>query len=174
MKRFLLTLLTFALIVGCTAETPTVTPTDLPDTDPLADAPPPATLEIGGTVQTAGVGTYCWSGASVAACVDKIGIPTAPDPLKTSSPVTALLTLPLEQPPTQVSLTIFPAADNELPDTFGGYRWWSFVEGYISMLEPQTEQDIQAELEPGLYIFYVFVVWEGKGDVSYGFLVEVE
>jgi len=111
------------------------------------------------------------------ACVDKVGVPTARNPLSSVSPVTALLTLPLNDPPTQLVLTVFPASNvNEIksPDITGDHRWWNFIEGYISQLALQTSQEIKQELQPGLYVFYVFAVWDGKGDVSYGFLVEVK
>lgn len=150
--------------------------------NPADTSPPPATLTINGATQTAGVGTYCWNtptspSESVEACVDKVGVPTAPDPLRSSSPVNGILTLPLNDPPTQLVLSIFPASDvNEikLPDATGDNRWWNFIEGYTSKLSLQTSQEIHQQLQPGLYVFYVFAVWEGKGDVSYGFLVEVK
>ncbi len=37
----------------------------------------------------------------------------------------------------------------------------------------ERESVINLSLEPGLYVMNVFVKWEGKGDVSYGFLVKV-
>lgn len=192
------------ILSACATGTP-LPPTELPETSLFGDAhpsptplsndshplttspsngsPPPATLTINGTTQTAGVGTYCWrtgtsSTESVEACVDKVGVPTASDPLKASSPVHGTLTLPLNDPPTQLVLTVFPASNaNEikLPDDTGNHRWWSFIEGYVSQLALQTSQEIKQDLQqPGLYVFYVFAVWEGKGDVSYGFLVEVK
>jgi len=33
--------------------------------------------------------------------------------------------------------------------------------------------DINLSLDPGLYILNIFVNWEEKGDVLYGFLVQV-
>jgi hypothetical protein len=174
------------LFIGILSACATVgTPTSTPDTtvaNPPDTSPPPATLTINGATQTAGVGTYCWStttapSESVQACVDKIGVPTARDPLTSTSPVMGLLTLPLNDPPTQAVLSVFPASDiNEikLPDDTGENRWWNFIEGFTSILSQQTSQEIKQELQPGLYVFYVFVIWEGKGDVSYGFLVEVK
>jgi len=106
--------------------------------------------------------------------VDKVGIPTAQDPLRSSSPVKGRLSLPLAEVPNQLTLSAFQVTSaHELPETAGGYRWWTYTEGYTSELSPQTSQEINLELDPGLYVFYVFAVWEGKGDVSYGFLVEV-
>ncbi|MBK9925579.1 MAG: hypothetical protein IPP66_09835 [Anaerolineales bacterium] len=149
---------------------------------PSHEAPPPAMLTINGTTQTAGIGTYCWKAATSSAnsaevCVDMVGVPTATEPLKSSLPFSGTLTLPLNDPPTQLVLTVFPASDaNEiqLPNDAGNYRWWNFIEGYVSTLALQTSQEIKQDLQPGLYVFYVFAVWDGKGDVSYGFLVEAK
>ena len=176
-------LLLFTLILAaCTASsTPTQslepTVTTIPD-----GSPPPALLEISGGAQTAGIGTYCWSppaagGESVAACVDKVGLPTPRDPLIAESPVTARLTLPMEQPPAQLQLSVFPATDEnevKMDNLPAGFHFWMPAEGINQELKPQTSQDIQLDLEPGLYVFYVFGVWEGKGDVIYGFLFEVQ
>ena len=182
MKRILQLLVTLVALVSLTAcatgTTPTSSP-NIPAANPPDGSPPPATLEIDGSTQTAGVGTYCWngltaSGETVNACADMIGIPTEHDPLISSSPVTARLNLPLAEAPSQLSLSAFQVSSaHELPDSARGYRWWTYTEGFTSELPLQTSQEINLELEPGLYVFYVFAVWEGKGDVSYGFLVQV-
>jgi len=157
---------------GANTEVP---PSNLPD-----QSPPPATLTINGISQTSGVGTYCWNGTtatgeSVNACADKIGIPTAVDPLKANSPVKGQLSLPLIDSPSQLVLTAYQALPAlELSDKAGGYRWWNFTEGFISPLSLQASQEINIKLDRGLYVFYVFAVWESKGDVSYGFLVDVK
>lgn len=166
---------------------PTIEPVTSPSSDPgtsvpaaTDQSPPPATLTINGITQTSGVGTYCWNfktgnGESVDACADKIGIPTAIDPLKAASPVKGQLTLPLSDPPSQLVLTAYHALPTlELSEKTGGYRWWNFTEGYISPLSLETSQEINIKLDRGLYVFYVFAVWDGKGDVSYGFLVNVK
>ena len=163
--------------------TPVASPnanTDIPLPTPIDQSPPPAILTIKGISQTSGVGTYCWNtktatGESVNACADKIGIPTAIDALKATSPVKGQLVLPLNDPPSQLVLTAYQALPAlELPEKTGGYRWWHFNEGYITPLSLQASQEINVKLDRGLYIFYLFAVWEGKGDVSYGFLVRVD
>ena len=180
--RFPLLLLLPLILAACTAPaTPTRPPKPTATTTPDG-SPPSALLEIAGVEQTAGIGTYCWpipaaGGESVAACVDKVGLPTPRDPLIAESPVTARLTLPIEQLPAQLQLSVFPAVDEnevKMDNLPAEFRFWMPAEGVIQELEPQTSQDIQLEIEPGLYVFYVFGVWEGKGDVSYGFLVEVQ
>ncbi|HEU0297194.1 MAG TPA: hypothetical protein VFR47_30920 [Anaerolineales bacterium] len=132
--------------------------------------------------QTAGVGSYCWNsktatGEAVGMCVDKIGLPTVKDPLIAASPVKARLTLPLTDLPTQLGLSIFPATEGKEVKMDGGseeFSYWMPAEGLNRELVLQTSQEITLELVPGLYVFYVFAGWEDKGDVSYGFLVEVK
>ena len=180
--RYALFLLFNLILAACAAPvTPTQPPEPTATTIPDG-SPPPAVLEIAGVEQAAGIGTYCWplpaaGGESVAACVDKVGLPTSRDPLIAESPVTARLTLPMEQPPAQLQLSVFPAvSENEvkMDNLPAEFRFWMPAEGISQELEQQTSQDIQLELEPGLYVFYVFGAWENKGDVSYGFLVEVQ
>jgi predicted small lipoprotein YifL len=172
--RVLFAILSISILAACTAVAPVESPPD--------GSPPPATIEINGAIQVAGVGSFCWNsktsnGASVDMCADKIGLPTLHDPLISSSPVTAHLILPINDPPKQLGLSVFQAtADNEVKMDAGTdkFRYWMPAEGVNRELALQTNQEITLELKPGLYVFYVFAVWEGKGDVSYGFLVEVQ
>ena len=155
-----------------------ILPIASPDTG-TDDAPPSATLEINGDVQTAGMGSSCWStktelGETVDICVDKIGLPTVEEPIITASPVNARLVIAWKDPPKQLELSVFQAtARNEINTETNKFRYWTPSEGIHRELAPQTRQDITIELEPGLYVFYIFGVWESKGDASYGFLVEV-
>ena len=48
------------------------------------------------------------------------------------------------------------------------------AEGLSRELALETSQEVTLEQDPGLYVFYVFAVWKGKGDVSYGVLVAVK
>jgi len=183
--HLLFAILSISAIAACMAITPmedNVVPTFTPVKSPSDGSPPPATLEIDGKTQMAGVGTYCWSsptgvGESVSMCADKIGLPTVSDPVSSSSPVTARLILPLNDLPKQLTLSVFQAtAENEVKlevDT-DQFRYWMPGAGTNQELALQTVQEITIELKPGLYVFYVFAVWEEKGDVSYGFLVEVK
>ena len=182
---FLFAILAVGALAACTAVRPTednVVPTPVPVESPPDDSSPPATLEIDGETQVAGVGTYCWSsptgvGESVNMCVDKIGLPTVSDPLISSAPVTARLILPLNDPPKQLGLSVFQATASNAVKVDAGtdkFRYWMPAEGVNRELALQTKQEIVLELDPGLYVFYVFAVWEDRGDVSYGFLVEVK
>ena len=179
------TILAIGMLAACTLVTnmeDNVFPTLTPVENPPDGSPPPATLEIDGETQVAGVGSYCWSsptgaGESVSMCADKIGLPTVSDPLISSSPVTARLILPLDDPLKQLTLSVFQATSShevKLEVDTDQFRYWMPGAGTNRELDLQTEQEIVLELDPGLYVFYVFAVWEDKGDVSYGFLVEVK
>lgn len=162
-------------------ETPAPTPTPpLPaETPPQSTRgpandvePAPATLTIRGQSRLGGIGSYCWANI----CADMIGIPTMPEPMKAESPVAATLTLPFERSPQTVNLSVYRATDDaELDESAREYRWWRPEQEVQSQqLAPILEQDFTLELEPGLYILSVFAAVEDGGDVSYGFLVNVE
>jgi len=138
--------------------------------------PPPATLEINGILQTSAIGTYCWSEEKGGVCADMIGIPTPAEPLTISSPTIAHLSLPIDTSPTVLLLTVIPVTEkDEMQVNASSYRWWNFeAEGRRSELPLQSKQDIQIDLEPGLYVWNIQVWWDKKGDVIYGFLVEVQ
>ena len=184
MNRLLNTICSLFVIGSLAACTTAMPPTQLPSTPtptpaapPSDGSPPPASLEIDGATQTAGVGTYCWTSATTGMCVDKIGLPTIKDPLIGTSPVKARLTLPLADAPTQLALSVFPASEGNEVKLDGGdeeFLYWMPAEGLSRELALETTQEITLELDPGLYVFYVFAVWEERGDVSYGFLVDVQ
>ena len=139
-------------------------------------SPPPAMLEINGVTQTSAIGTYCWSEIGKGGgCADMVGIPTPAEALVISSPITALLRLPIDTSPSVLLFTIIHVTEkDEMQGNAGGYRWWSYeAEGRRLELPSQSQQEIQIELDPGLYVWEIQVWWDGKGDVIYGFLVEV-
>ena len=51
---------------------------------------------------------------------------------------------------------------------------WSYTDGIKVVLDLQPRQEVKIELEPGLYVFYISAGWDVKGEVMYGFLVEVK
>ena len=132
--------------------------------------PPPAMLEINGVTQISAIGSYCWSGGG---CADAIGIPTPMEARTISSPITAHLRLPIDASPTTLLLTVIPVTEkDEMQENARGYRWWNYQEGQSSQLPLQSQQDIQIDLDPGLYVLSIQVWWDEKGSVTYGFLVE--
>jgi hypothetical protein len=145
---------------------------------PPMTEPPPAVLAINGRTQVAGVGTYCWSDASggretVSVCADMIGIPTAEQPLAVEGSFSARLELPLDQPPETLGLDVIPVTDEDVIEARDSLRWWRPQVGEHHDLPLDTPSRFSLDLEPGLYVLSVFARWSERGDVNYGFLVEV-
>ncbi len=137
--------------------------------------PPPAILKIDGKEQISGIGSYCWKGTWKALCVDYAGIPTAQEPLLASSPFTAHLLLPLQEPPYELQLDVIKVTEkDELNLSARGWRWWRFKEGKRFTQPLERESDIELPLEPGLYVLSIEAWWKDKGSASYGFLVKVQ
>ena len=159
------------------ALSPTSTSAGTPSAEPEFDAPPPATLTIDGVQQLSGIGTSCWSTVDLGGiCADYFGVPTPADPLPASSSITATLQLAVQTPPTSLSLAVFAVSPETdlLPDDPDSASW-PFPGEYDLSRELGLESRTQFELalDPGLYVFSIFAVWEHLGDVNYGFLVEV-
>jgi hypothetical protein len=139
--------------------------------------PPLASLAIDGASQTAGLGTYCWTDVSqgMGLCIDAIGIATPQDALVASSPFTAQFSIPVDEVPRDVVVTVRAVTpDIEMNETASDFRWWAYAEGETYQLPLEREPALELALEPGLYVLDLFVGWETLGDASYGFLVEVE
>jgi hypothetical protein len=136
--------------------------------------PPPAILKIDGKEQISGIGSYCWMGTWKGLCADMIGLPTAQEPLIASSPFSAHLRLPLQEPPYELRLNVVRVKDeDELNFSKPGWRWWKEREEKLFILSLEPEQDIELSLESGLYVLSIGAWWNEKGSASYGFLVEV-
>ncbi|VVB92507.1 Uncharacterised protein [uncultured archaeon] len=141
----------------------------IPDTEP-----PSAVLKIGTNEQISGIGSYCWSESGKSICADMIGIITAKEPLLTSSPFTVHFSLPLQEPPQELQLNIVRVTnDDEIKRAPNSSRAW-YAKWNYSKLPLERESDINLSLEPGLYVLNVFARWKEKGDVTYGFLIEVQ
>ena len=141
-------------------------------------SPPPAILKINGNEQTSGIGSSCWKveNETYSLCLDTVGIITPTEPLLARSPFTAYLLLPLREFPDEAGFSATRVTDDdELKEVGNDVRAWRFKgkAGSWNNLTKEPEPDINLSLEPGLYVLNVFVKWEGKGDVSYGFLVKI-
>ena len=140
--------------------------------------PPPAVLKIGGNEQTSGIGSYCWKEAGV--CADMIGTITPKEPLPASSHFTAHFSLPLQEPPQELHFSVIPVTDYDEIKGVHSSRAWLIKEERIKEgistlpLLLEREQDINLSLEPGQYVLSMFTRWKEKGDVTYGFLIEVQ
>jgi Tol biopolymer transport system component len=142
----------------------------------LDTEPPTAILTIGDQRQPAGIGSYCWpdTTAGMALCLDKVGLPTASEPLQVSGPFVTQLSIPLSDKPDILSLTTIPVTYEEQMDLDAeGMRWWPPKPGDSFDLPLAPPHQLELNLEPGLYVLSVFAQWQDIGDVLYGFLVEV-
>jgi hypothetical protein len=149
-------------------------PADSPDQ--ASTEPPPATLNIDGTEQKSGITGYCWQqGDGTSICADGIGFTTPPDPIPAEATLLAQFELMLDAKPGRAQLTVFPASQPVLtgPEESDWLHWKS-VPGAQFTLPPNNNPSIELTLEPGLYVFDMFVDWPDYGGVNYGFLVAVE
>jgi hypothetical protein len=149
-----------------------------PTAAPGMEAPPPATLTINGQSQSAGIGSYCWNTSGdpaqgIGLCVDKMGLITPLAALAVPAGAwTAQFQLPLEQPPSEVSLNVYPATGQ--PSLFDDVQAWMPTDNPATHALPlEIAPAVDLNLAPGQYVFGLFVRWEGWGDVFYGFLVQV-
>lgn len=137
---------------------------------------PSATISIDGREQKAETGTFCWTGLVKGMCSDAFGHVTPRSPLTVKlrgGPLKATLTF--SKTPTSVLLRAFPvASEDELQVGGGGVRVWRDPPGDSQShdLLPIRQQEVELALQPGLYVVNVFTRW-GRGDISYGFLLEV-
>lgn len=147
-----------------------------PDPTQHQNEPPPAWLTIDGTTQESGIGTYCWNeSGSLATCADKLGIPTQPTALKATPLALLEFELALEEDPNSVYLAVTPVVENDaLPTNAGQWRWWE-IDRISSqfLLALVNDPQIELTLKPGFKVLALTVRWPGKGDVTYGFLVDV-
>ncbi|MCG2738530.1 MAG: hypothetical protein L6282_19285 [Candidatus Methanoperedenaceae archaeon] len=139
--------------------------------------PPPAMLKIDGNEQTSGIGDNCWKEENQTSylCADTFSINTPAEPLLTRSPFIAHLRLPLQEPPEELDFSAIRVTDDDaLNEAVNDFRAWRYgLQGMEIQVPLERESDINLSLPPGLYVLKVFVKWKEKGDVSYGFLVQV-
>jgi beta-lactamase class D len=139
--------------------------------------PPPAVLEINGANQVSAVGTFCWYGY----CDDPFAALTPQEALVVTPPLSASLTLLVDKPPTSLQFrSVRVTAEFEIDYTGGAKRWWDVNQylGKPTQLLLQKEQSFELALGRGSYVlsvlgFWESEAWEPKGDVAYGFLIEV-
>lgn len=52
--------------------------------------------------------------------------------------------------------------------------WWPYKDNMTQIiLDPVHTADVELTLPPGLYVLHLFAIWEGQGDGSFGYLVEI-
>ena len=122
------------------------------------EGPPLIRLVVDGMPFEGYQGSYCWTGPTVALCVDKI--PPEFDSaiaLPAGEPIRLQLDAPL---PDTVTLQL----SDEL---FGEAR-------YTETMPGATTLEWAVEAEPGPYILSAFAAWQSRGDVAYLFSVTLQ
>lgn len=142
--------------------------------------PPTASLTIVksdyGINSSQGFGSYCLKDQWIGPCKDNLGIMTLQEPLPVGSPFTAHLLLPFQAAPEELQLNVIPVTGDDKLKGGEEHRWqlWRFQEGKRFMLPLEREQDLELSLEPGLYVLKISGRWNEKGNLNYGFLLEVQ
>jgi hypothetical protein len=182
-KPALLGLVAVFLLCACSstgASGVTATPEPQPEGYHAEGQPPPVVLEIDGQEQNAGIGSYCWAeetaaGTGVQVCADMVGVPTAQEPLLAPLPFTARFRLSVPIPPDELTLEdVAVTAQDELVVEGRDERWWHYQAGTPFTLPLTQEPEIELFLSPGLHLLTLFARWSEFGDVTYGFLVQVQ
>jgi hypothetical protein len=112
----------------------------------------------------------------VGVCADAIGIPTQQESLQAASPLQASFTFAIPQPPSFLQLDVIDTTDvEELDFDARDLRWWRYFPNTLEHILPMDNpSEFHLDIEPGIYILRLFAQWEELGDVTYGFLVEVQ
>jgi hypothetical protein len=154
-------------VAACGGGSPGFGGTSPPPASPTGGAPlfepaPGAALSARAGRVPGGIGTHCWDGF----CRDMTG-PVTGAALFEMAP-SEPFALDFEEPdPDEVVLSWY-AAPTLAPPPSGGEIAWSIDPRLATRAGAAA-----APAEPGLYILAVFARWGGKGDVSYGWYIEV-
>jgi hypothetical protein len=131
----------------------------------LAD-PPGASLVVGSGTSAGGIGTHCWANA----CRDMVGPITGAALATMQDGEQAQIVFDEPDPNEVVYRWIAAPGPDDTPRPSNGQLVWGTL-GPEAFTTPGASPE--APQEPGRYILVVFARWDGKGDVSYGWYVEV-
>ncbi len=131
---------------------------------------PGATLSAPSGAVEGGKGTRCWNGPGPSGCVDYMSPVTNAQPLVVSPGETLTVAFTIRDPD-QLKAAWMPAPPGAAAPAADQVAW--------ALPEPPpalsaSEQALKAPEAPGRYLLFVFALWSGQGDVSYGFYVEVK
>ncbi|MCA9829350.1 MAG: hypothetical protein R3B97_00350 [Dehalococcoidia bacterium] len=147
---------------AASATPPSQTPTPTNAPPPLTE-PPPAVLIYGTTVVEGAAGTRCW----VNVCLDYVGPVTPEAPLSVEAGRGFTLNFAAGDP-TETAVSWY-AVSGPPAAARNGQRLWS-----IAPTASRPVSVVEIPAEPGQYVLSVFARWEGRGDVSYGWYLEVK
>ncbi|HJN91139.1 MAG TPA: hypothetical protein QGF05_00255 [Dehalococcoidia bacterium] len=144
--------------------------------EPRTDSPPDAVVAVGTEAVRVGIGTYCWTGPEVGICADAVGRITGLGTLHVSRG--ELFVLQAELPWETLSQSYVSAwSQDTTKEIEAGEDWraWSPEDSGVELPAAVSSGQLQltADLAPGAYIVEVRLLLE-PGDVSYGFLLNVE
>lgn len=156
-----------------------------PDMDKWADnidyrqyKPPAPWMTVNDLKQQAEVGTFCWTKEFISVCADAVGIPTPSQPLVFASSETPFLFhFQLHDVAAIADLAFYYtpiSSADALSEAGADPIWWPYWDNMSPIfLEPAHTVTVELTLPPGLYVFNLFAIWEGQGDGSFGYLVEI-
>ncbi|GAB4326617.1 MAG: hypothetical protein Kow0010_09770 [Dehalococcoidia bacterium] len=133
--------------------------------------PPGASLVTARGAFAGGIGTYCWREASEGLCLDFVGPVSNLEPIVVHAGEQVAIEY-LAGTPAEAHIAWYAVDASAREPTAGGELLWK--EHPPAFQEPVREDSLVAPSEPGEYLLTAFVVYPGKGDVSYGFYVVVE
>jgi hypothetical protein len=148
-----------------TAVTATATATSDSPRGPAIVDPPEATLRTaGGRSVVAGVGTRCWGNV----CLDAVGPVTNVDPFPLTRGEAVTLSFAAGSPDERHDTAYRVASDAGSRVLADGRLWQA-----LGARTQPPETTLPPDLAPGSYVWVVQGFWKDKGDVSYGFYVEI-
>jgi Tol biopolymer transport system component/heat shock protein HslJ len=153
-------------------------PSDTPDLSAYFGQPGSAMLIASGQERESVLGTYTWTqvekdGSTSLVHADAFAILTQAEPLSLESPIQARLRLPVPVTPSQLDLELYIVTDLDSAPANGDTRRWNLSSGEQIPLPLENDPQFSLNLDTGLYVLHLQAVWEGLGDASYGFLLEI-
>lgn len=138
---------------------------------PTYSEPPAAYLSTGSARQTGEIGSYCWSGNGLGACVDKIGL-LVPDALLTVRQGDRLF-FEMGLDTTRATIEVWPLSSGQIV-VQNGYSVWQPSADPTILDDVQTSRNfaIDSWFGSGRYIVALHIE-AAPGSASYGFLIEV-
>ena len=139
------------------------------------DSVPVAKLSVGDQSQTSEIGGFCWPLKEGTVCADPYAWPTPKVPMAVSSPVRLELSMPIPEKVKYIEYMVTKVSDSDLNESSSAVNasLWNIPVEHVKPIKPTGIQQLELELEPGLYALTFFGWWSGVGDSTHGFLIEV-